>query len=181
MERKTSTRNEKICKKWKQNKKGMHGTDRASVALLAEPLVLFLDFWRIWERLIESRSLLSMRCLLPEYNFEPRPHSRALCTAGSVTTIGLSIHGSGSHLKNQFDGIDLSTTTSKACTIRTEPLFLTCVSSRRLRLCLQATLSCPARQEDTKMFTDKYKETSVSWAALHVAWTFLNWQSYSTF
>ena len=47
MERKTSTRNEKIYKKWKQNKKGMHGTDRASVALQAEPLFLFLDFWRI--------------------------------------------------------------------------------------------------------------------------------------
>ena len=46
-ERKTSTRNEKIYKKWKQNKKGMHGTDRASVALQAEPLFLFLDFWRI--------------------------------------------------------------------------------------------------------------------------------------
>ena len=46
-ERKTSKRNEKIYKKWKQNKKGMHGTDRASVALLAEPLFLFLDFWRI--------------------------------------------------------------------------------------------------------------------------------------
>ena len=46
-ERKTSTRNEKIYKKWKQNKKGMHGTDRASAALQAEPLFLFLDFWRI--------------------------------------------------------------------------------------------------------------------------------------
>ena len=46
-ERKTSTRNEKIYKKWKQKKKGMHGTDRASVALLAEPLFLFLDFWHI--------------------------------------------------------------------------------------------------------------------------------------
>ena len=48
MERKTSMRNEKIYKKWKQNKKGMHGTDRASVALLAEPLFLsrFLAYLR---------------------------------------------------------------------------------------------------------------------------------------
>ena len=47
-ERKTSKRNEKIYKKWKQNKKGMHGTDRASVALLAEPLFLsrFLAYLR---------------------------------------------------------------------------------------------------------------------------------------
>ena len=48
MVRKTSTRNEKIYKKWKQNKKGMHGTDRASVAPLADPSFLsrFLAYLR---------------------------------------------------------------------------------------------------------------------------------------
>ena len=36
------------------------------------------------------RSLLSMRSVSLEYSFEPRPKSRALCTAGSVMTLGLT-------------------------------------------------------------------------------------------
>ena len=40
--------------------------------------------------------------MLLAYSFEPRPNSRALGTAGSVMTIGLSINGF-SHAKNQFD------------------------------------------------------------------------------
>ena len=39
--------------------------------------------------------------MLPEYSFESRPYDRALATAGSVLTIGLSIKGC-SHSKNQF-------------------------------------------------------------------------------
>ena len=39
--------------------------------------------------------------MLPEYSFESRRHDRALATAGSVLTIGLSIKG-WSHSKNQF-------------------------------------------------------------------------------
>ena len=39
--------------------------------------------------------------MLPEYCFESRPNDRALATAGSVLTIGLSIKG-WSHSKNQF-------------------------------------------------------------------------------
>ena len=40
--------------------------------------------------------------MLLGYSFEPGPNSRALGTAGSVMTIGLSINGL-SHAKNQFD------------------------------------------------------------------------------
>ena len=36
-----------------------------------------------------ARFLLSMRCLLLGYSFEPRPNSHALGTEGSVMTIGL--------------------------------------------------------------------------------------------
>ena len=46
-------------------------------------------FWRSQERLFSNlvRSLLSMRCMLLGYNFEPRPRSCALGTARSVMTI----------------------------------------------------------------------------------------------
>ena len=54
---------------------------------LAEPF-----FWRTRERLGMNRvrSLLSTRGMLLGYSFEPRPNNRALATAGSVMTIGLS-------------------------------------------------------------------------------------------
>ena len=39
------------------------------------------------------RFLLSMRGILLEYSFEPRPNSRALTAASSVMTIGLLIKG----------------------------------------------------------------------------------------
>ena len=42
--------------------------------------------------------------MLLRYSFEPRPYRRALGTAGSVMTIGLSINGC-SHSKNQLDEI----------------------------------------------------------------------------
>ena len=48
------------------------------------------------------RSLLYMCCLLLGYSFESKPNSRALSTAGSVMTTGLSMNGS-SYSKNQFD------------------------------------------------------------------------------
>ena len=48
------------------------------------------------------RFLLSMRCMLLTYTFEPRAHSRSLGMAGTVMTIGLSINGS-LHSKVQFD------------------------------------------------------------------------------
>ena len=44
-------------------------------------------FWQTWERLCINRvrSLLSMRCVLPGYSFNPRLNSRVLlATAGSV-------------------------------------------------------------------------------------------------
>ena len=51
-------------------------------------------FWRAEERHCtkQLRFLLSMRNMLLGYNFEPRPNSRALGTAGSVVTLGLSIN-----------------------------------------------------------------------------------------
>ena len=46
------------------------------------------------------RFLLSMRCMLLTYTFEPRAHSRSLGMAGTVMTIGFN----GSlHSKVQFD------------------------------------------------------------------------------
>ena len=47
-------------------------------------------------------SSLSMRGMLPKYNFQPRPNSRALTTAGSVMTIGLSITGCSHSKKNSL-------------------------------------------------------------------------------
>ena len=41
----------------------------------------------------QVRSLLSMRSMLLAYNLELRPNNRALATAGSVVTIGLTING----------------------------------------------------------------------------------------
>ena len=65
----------------------------------------FLSLARIWrtqERLVNRvRFFLSMPSKLPEYSFESSPNDRALATAGSVLTIGLSIKGC-SHSKNQF-------------------------------------------------------------------------------
>ena len=65
----------------------------------------FLSLARIWrtqERLMNRvRSFLSMPGMLPEYSFECRPNERALVTAGSVLTIGLSMKGC-SHSKKQF-------------------------------------------------------------------------------
>ena len=49
-----------------------------------------------------SDYLLSMRCTLLGYSFEPRHKSHALGTVGSVITISLSINRY-SHSKNQFD------------------------------------------------------------------------------
>ena len=59
-----------------------------------------------YSRKTRVRSLSSMRYMLLGYSFEPRPYSRALGTAGSVMTIGLSINGC-SHSKNQFDDREL--------------------------------------------------------------------------
>ena len=57
---------------------------------------------RTLERLMNRvRSFFSMPSMLQEYCFESRPNDRALATAGSVLTIGLSIKGC-SHSKNQF-------------------------------------------------------------------------------
>ena len=46
------------------------------------------------------RSLLNIPCLLLGYSFKPRPYRRALGTAGSLMTIGLSIIGC-LHSENQ--------------------------------------------------------------------------------
>ena len=59
---------------------------------------VFLSLVRLWDTrerlcLIRVRSLLSMRCMLLGYSFEPRPNNCALGIAGSVMTIGLSING----------------------------------------------------------------------------------------
>ena len=58
-------------------------------------------FWCTRERpcVNRVRSLLSMRCLVLGYSFEPRPKSPALGTTGSVVTSGLSINGC-SHPEN---------------------------------------------------------------------------------
>ena len=55
--------------------------------------LLLIRFWRTRERLYLKRvtSLLSMRCMLLGYSFEPRPNSRELGSEGSAVTIGLSI------------------------------------------------------------------------------------------
>ena len=51
------------------------------------------QFWRTRDRLCVNRvrSLLSMSCMLLGYSFGLRSNSRALNTACSVMTIGLSI------------------------------------------------------------------------------------------
>ena len=41
--------------------------------------------------MIRVKSLLSMRCLLLGYSFDPRPNSYALGTASVVMTIGVTI------------------------------------------------------------------------------------------
>ena len=55
----------------------------------AESFLCLLDFGA----LNRVRFLLSMRCTLLGYSFEPRPSSLALGSMGSVITIGLSING----------------------------------------------------------------------------------------
>ena len=62
------------------------------------------QFWSTRERICMNRvrSLLSMRCMLLGYSFEPRPKSHVLATADSVMTISLSING-GAHSKKKFD------------------------------------------------------------------------------
>ena len=56
----------------------------------------FLSLTRFWpaqkDCINRVRSLLSMRCMLLGYSFEPRPNSLALGKEGSVVTIGLSIN-----------------------------------------------------------------------------------------
>ena len=56
--------------------------------MLAEPFFLLLEENSAWNRV---RSLLSMGRMLLDYNFEPRPNSRAL--GDSIMNIGLSIKG----------------------------------------------------------------------------------------
>ena len=62
------------------------------------------NFWCTRERICMNRvrSLLSMRCMLLGYSFEPRPNSHVLATADTVMTISLSINR-GAHSKKQFD------------------------------------------------------------------------------
>ena len=55
----------------------------------AESFFCLLDFGA----LNRVRFLLSMRCILLGYSFEPRPSSFALGSMCSVITIGLSING----------------------------------------------------------------------------------------
>ena len=55
----------------------------------AESFLCLLDFGA----LNRVRFLLSMRCILLGYSFEPRPSSFALGSMCSVITIGLSING----------------------------------------------------------------------------------------
>ena len=62
--------------------------------LASRSFYLLAWFWRTRERLCMNwvRPFLSMRGMLLGYSLEPRPYSRALGTAGSVMTIGLSIN-----------------------------------------------------------------------------------------
>ena len=62
--------------------------------LASRSFYLLAWFWRTRERLCMNwvRPFLSMRGMLLGYSLQPRPYSRALGTAGSVMTIGLSIN-----------------------------------------------------------------------------------------
>ena len=67
-----------------------------SLSFACSILVIQERLCRTW-----ATSLLSMRGMLLGYSFEPRP--RALGTAGSVMTIGLSMNRCLHSKKNQFD------------------------------------------------------------------------------
>ena len=75
-------------------------------------LFLLVRFWRTLERIClnRMRSLLSMRCMLLGYSFEPRLKSRALGSGGSVMTIGfinkrMIAHGVGGYSGFQGTGM----------------------------------------------------------------------------
>ena len=75
-----------------------------SPTLLAEHFLHLVSILRTTERLCVNRvkSFFSKCRLLLGSRFEPRPNSRALGSAGSVITDGLSTNGC-SHSENKFD------------------------------------------------------------------------------
>ena len=59
------------------------------ITLPVQPFFRLLDFSVLEKDSARMRSLLSMHAMLLGYNFQRRPNSRVLATAGSVLTIGL--------------------------------------------------------------------------------------------
>ena len=59
------------------------------ISLPVKPSFRLLDFGVLEKDSARMRSLLSMGAMLLGYNFQRRPNSRALATAGPVLTIGL--------------------------------------------------------------------------------------------